>query len=83
MGKERKLVKLKPGVHQELLHMATKRDVTIGDVVEYLLVKWGELQVFDDVPCKYCSKPLGDWTREEVLRATKDWFHLKCKPKEE
>lgn len=40
MKQERKLVKLKPNIHQELQDIANKRGVAIGDMVEFLLSKW-------------------------------------------
>lgn len=80
MEKEKRLIKLKPEVHQKLLDMATRRDVAIGDVIEYVLDKWEDLKVFDDIPCKYCSKPM-HWRRDQVLEMTKDWCHVLCEPK--
>ena len=80
MEKEKRLIKLKPKVHQELLSMATRRDVAIGDVIEYLLERWERLQVFDDIPCKYCGKPLTNWGKNEVLKAFRNWYHLGCEP---
>ncbi len=37
MEKQPKLIKVKPEVHQQLLDVAIKRDVAIGDVIENLL----------------------------------------------
>ena len=37
MEKEKRLIKVKPEVHQELFDIANKRDVAIGDVIENLL----------------------------------------------
>jgi len=81
VNKETKLVKLKPSVHQELLDIAHRREVAIGDVVEYLLHKWKDLQVFDNIPCKYCGKPLESWKKDEIARTFKDWYHVACEPK--
>jgi len=80
VNKETKLVKLKPSVHQELLDIAHRREVAIGDIVEYLLGKWKQLQVFDSIPCKYCGKPLGSWKKNEVEKAFKGWCHVACEP---
>ena len=81
MEKEKRLIKLKPGVHQELLDIAEKRGVAIGDVIEYVLTKWKDLRVFDDISCKYCRKPMR-WRRDQVLEMTKNWCHVLCEPKE-
>jgi hypothetical protein len=78
MVQERRLIKLKPAVHQQLLDIANKRDVTIGDVVEYLLRKWGELSAFDDIPCSVCTKPIPNFTRDQVLKVFKSWHHGDC-----
>ena len=83
MEKEKRLIKLKPSVHQELLDIAEKRGVAIGDVIEYVLGKWKDLRVFDDIPCDICGKPMKFWTRQEVLKATGDWRHVACESKEE
>ena len=80
MEKEKRLIKLKPKVHQELLGMATRRDVAIGDVIEYLLESWERLRVFDDIPCKYCGKPLTNWRNNEVRKAFRNWYHVGCEP---
>jgi len=37
MQKEKRLIKVRPEVHQQLLDMANKRDVAIGDIIENLL----------------------------------------------
>ena len=79
MAQERRLIKLKPAVHQQLLDIANKRDVAIGDVVEYLLGKWEELSVFDDIPCSVCAKPIPNFTRGQVLKVFEHWYHAKCK----
>jgi len=82
MGKETKLVKLKPSVHQELLDIANKREVAIGDVVEHLLSKWSQLKIFDDIPCKYCGQTLRNWNKEQIARVFENWYHVRCEPKE-
>jgi len=82
MNKERKLVKLKPSVHQELLDIANKREVAIGDVVEYLLSKWTKLQIFDDIPCKYCGQAMVNWNKEQIAQVFNSWYHIRCEPKE-
>ena len=80
MEKDKRLIKLKPTVHQKLLDIAEKRGVAIGDVIEYVLQKWEDLRVFDDIPCKYCTRPM-HWKRNQVLEMTKDWSHALCEPK--
>ncbi len=80
MNRERKLVKLKPNIHQELLDIASKREVAIGDVVEFLLSKWKKLQIFDDIPCKYCGKELVSWNKEQIAQVFENWFHVGCEP---
>jgi hypothetical protein len=82
MAKETKLVKLKPSVHQELLDIASRREVAIGDVVEFLLSKWGKLQIFNDIPCKYCGKEMINWNKEQIALVFKSWYHVRCEPKE-
>jgi len=37
MIKETKLIKVKPEVHKKLLDLANRRDVAVGDIIEYLL----------------------------------------------
>ena len=37
MEKEKRLIKVKPEVHRQLLDIANKRDVAVGDVIENLL----------------------------------------------
>ena len=81
MEKEKRLIKLKPRVHQELLDIAQKRGVAIGDVIEYVLEKWKDLKVFDDIPCNICGKPIGSWKRDAVLETFKDWSHFVCQSK--
>jgi len=80
MEKEKRLIKLKPKVHQELLAIATRRDVAIGDVIEYLLEKWEQLQVFDSPPCSICGKPMGNFTRVQALKLLEGYRHGTCKP---
>ena len=80
MAKEAKLIKLRPKVHRQLLDMAMTRDVAIGDVVEFLLTKWGDLQVFDSPPCSICGKPMGNFSRVQALELLKDYWHKTCKP---
>jgi FtsZ-binding cell division protein ZapB len=36
------------------------------------------LKVFENIPCSRCRKPLTGWTREEVLRAFRNWHHSNC-----
>lgn len=79
MNRETKLIKLKPSVHKELLDIASRREVAIGDVVEYLLDKWNQLRIFDNIPCVYCGKPLGNWKKNEIEKAFKGWYHIGCK----
>ena len=79
MAREAKLIKLKPKVHQQLLDMAMAKDVTIGDIVEFLLSKWEDLQVFDSPPCAICGKPMGHFTRVQALKLLKGYSHSNCK----
>ena len=79
MAREARLIKLKPKVHQQLLDMAMIRDVAVGDIVEFLLTKWDDLQVFDSPPCSICGKPMGNFTRTQTLKLLKTWRHGSCK----
>ena len=36
------------------------------------------LIVFEDIPCKYCGKPMTNWTREQVRGAFENWHHVGC-----
>jgi len=44
----------------------------------YLLAtKYDRLKVFEDIPCCKCGQPM-QLTREQVLRAFKEWGHSTC-----
>jgi len=79
MEKEKRLIKLKPTVHQQLFDIAMKKDVAIGDVIEFLLEKWGDLQVFDSPPCSICGRPMGHFTRAQALKLLENYSHVTCK----
>ncbi len=79
MEKDKRLIKLKPTVHQQLLDMAMKKDVAIGDVIEFLLEKWNDLQVFDSPPCSVCGRPMGHFTRVQALKLLESYSHGTCK----
>jgi predicted nucleic acid-binding Zn-ribbon protein len=52
------------------------------EIVKYIN-KLKPLEVFLDIPCNICGKPLThNWTREEVVNAFKDWGHKSCINKE-
>jgi len=36
------------------------------------------LIVFEDIPCRYCGKPMSNWSRSNVLKAFEAWGHTDC-----
>ena len=51
---------------------------TLNAQVKALVDRLQPLVAFENIPCKYCGSPMGNWTREEVLKAFKGWGHTTC-----
>jgi DNA repair exonuclease SbcCD ATPase subunit len=47
------------------------RNKSLGEELE-------SLNVFKDIPCRYCGTPMTNWTRSEVLKAFENWHHSRC-----
>ncbi len=45
---------------------------------KFLQERLQPLKVFENIPCKFCGKPLTNWTREQVRGAFENWHHVGC-----
>ncbi len=45
---------------------------------KFLQERLQPLKVFENIPCKYCGKPMTNWTREQVRETFENWHHVGC-----
>ena len=67
-------------LEQENQKLRTERDNLKAQlyVLKVELEVLRSLRVFLNIPCYECGRPMGNWTRDQVLKAFKSWGHTTC-----
>jgi len=59
--------------------MFSQEELTLSARLCQEIEKLRPMEVFLDIPCSRCKKPMGNnWTREQVLSAFSGWGHAAC-----